>query len=76
MNSSSLLKNEINKFIFIFSFFNSLSDFNENSDYFSFFFFFYFSALFKDNEKNSFKNKKNLKKKFFKMLSHTKQHAV
>ena len=76
MNSSSLLKNEINEFIFIFSFFNFLSDFNENFDYFSFFFFFCFSALFEDDEENLFKNEKNLKKKFFKMSFYMKQCVV
>ena len=76
MNSSFSLKNEVNEFIFIFSFFNLLSDFNENFNYFSFFFFFCFLTSSENNEKNSFKNKKNLKKKFFKTLFHTKQYAV
>ena len=76
MNSSSLLKNEANEFIFIFSFFNFLFDFNKNFNCFLFFFFFCFSALFKNNEENSFKNKKNLKKKFFKSSFYIKQHAA
>ena len=62
MNSSFSLKNKINEFIFTFSFSNFLFNFNKNFNYFSFFLFFYFSALFKNDEKNSFKNKKN---KFF-----------
>ena len=76
MNSLSLLKNEINEFTFIFLFFNFLSNFNKNFNYFFFFFFFYFSTLFKDNEENSFKNEKNLKKIFFKLLFYTEQCAV
>ena len=72
MNSSFSLKNKTNEFTFIFSFSDSLSDFNENFSCFLFFFFFYFSALFKDDEENLLKNKKNLKKKFFKLLFHMK----
>ena len=76
MNSSFSLKNKINEFIFVFSFFSSLFDFNKDFNYFSFFFFFYFSALFKNNEENLFKNKKNLKIFFFKVLFCMKQYTA
>ena len=63
MNSLSLLKNKINKFTFTFSFFSFLSDLNKDFSCFSSFFFFYFSTSFKNDEKNSSEDKKNLKKK-------------
>ena len=71
MNSSFSLKNKVNEFIFIFSFFNFLFNLNKNFNYFLFSFFFYFSTLFKNNKKDLFENKKNLKKKFFKLLFYT-----
>ena len=73
MNSSFSLKNKINKFIFVFLFSSFLFNFDKNFNCFLFSFFFYFSALFKNDEKNLFKNEKNLKKKFFKVLFYTKQ---
>ena len=70
------IRNKINKFTFAFSFSDFLSDLDENFSCFSFSFFFYFLALFENDEKNLFKNEKNLKKKFSKLLFCIKQHIA